>query len=287
MSLRIPASTYRLQLNRSFTLEQAAELTDYLYDLGISDCYTSPLTVARADSMHGYDVIDHGRLNPELGGEEQFLKFARAVAGKGMGLLVDIVPNHMCIVDSFNRWWFDVLENGPSSRFARFFDIDWDPPKDSLTNKVLLPVLGDQYGRLLENQEIKIVYHGGAFEAHYYHLRLPIAPRTWTWMLAPSRERLVERLGESHPDVMELESIMTAINHLPLRTETDAERVRERQREKEIIKSRLSTLVESNAMVSSALQESLEELNGVRGDPRSFDRLEGLLAEQAYRLSFW
>lgn len=287
MSLRIPVSTYRLQLNRSFTLEQAAELTDYLYDLGISDCYTSPLTVARAGSVHGYDVIDHSRLNPELGGEEQFLKFARAVADKGMGLVVDIVPNHMCIVDHFNRWWFDVLENGPSSPFARFFDIDWDPPKASLANKVLLPVLGDQYGLLLENQEIKIVYDGGAFEAHHHDLRLPIAPRTWTWMLAPSRERIVQRLGESHPDVMELESIMTAISHLPLRTETNPDRVRERQREKEIIKSRFSTLVQSSAAVNSALQESLEELNGVRGDSRSFDRLEGLLAEQAYRLSFW
>jgi (1->4)-alpha-D-glucan 1-alpha-D-glucosylmutase len=289
MSSRIPASTYRLQLSRSFTLEQAAELADYLYDLGISDCYVSPLTVARAGSIHGYDVTDHSRLNPELGGEEQFLEFAHTLTNKGMGFVVDTVPNHMCIADPSNRWWFDVLENGPGSPYARFFDIDWDPPKADLVDKVLLPVLGDQYGRVLENQDIRIVYHGGAFEVHYYDLRLPVAPRTWTSILVPTRERLVQTLGdgESHPDVMMLESIVTAISHLPLRTETDPARVRERQREKEIIKSRLSALFESSAPVSSALQASLEELNGVRGDPRSFDRLEGLLAEQAYRLSFW
>lgn len=287
MNARIPASTYRLQFNRSFTLEQAAELTDYLHELGISDCYASPLTVARAGSMHGYDVTDQSRLNPEVGGEEQFFKFARALAAKGMGLVLDTVPNHMCIGDPANRWWFDVLENGPSSPFARFFDIDWDPPKADLANKVLLPVLGDQYGRVLENREIRIVYQGGAFEVCYHDLRLPVAPRTWTRILEPARERLVRMLGESHPDVMMLESIVTAISHLPLRTETDTARVRERQREKEIIKSRLSALVESGAAVSSALQAALEEFNGARGDPRSFDRLEGLLDEQAYRLSFW
>ena len=286
MSPRIPASTYRLQLNRSFTLEQAAELTDYLYELGISDCYVSPLTVARAGSMHGYDVTDHSRLDRQLGEDEHFLTFARGLTDKGMGLVVDTVPNHMCIVDRSNRWWFDVLENGPSSPYARFFDIDWDPPKADLVNKVLLPVLSDQYGRVLENQEIRIVYQAGAFEANYHDLRLPVAPGTWTWMLEPARERLVQ-LGESHPDVMMLESIITAISHLPLRTETAPAHVRERQREKEIIKSRLAALVESSAAVSSALQASLEELNGKRGDPRSFDRLEALLAEQAYRLSFW
>jgi (1->4)-alpha-D-glucan 1-alpha-D-glucosylmutase len=287
VSPRIPASTYRLQLNRSFTLERAAELTDYLYELGISDCYVSPLTAARAGSVHGYDVTDHSRLNPDLGDEGQFLKFARALADKGMGLIVDTVPNHMCIADASNRWWLDLLENGPSSPYARFFDIDWDPPKTDLANKVLLPVLSDQYGRVLENQEIRIVYQGGAFEAYYRDLRLPVAPRTWPRILVPTRERLSQAIGEAHPDVMMLESIVTAITHLPLRTETDPAHVRERQREKEIIKSRLSALVESSATVNAALQASLEELNGVRGDPRSFDRLEELLAEQAYRLSFW
>jgi (1->4)-alpha-D-glucan 1-alpha-D-glucosylmutase len=287
VSPRIPSSTYRLQLNRSFTLEQAAKLIDYLHELGIDDCYVSPLTVARAGSMHGYDVIDHSHLNPELGGEQHFSTFARTLKDKGMGLVVDTVPNHMCIGDPSNRWWFDVLENGPGSPYARFFDIDWDPPKAELVNKVLLPVLGDQYGRVLENQEIRITYQAGAFEANYHELRLPLAPRTWTWMLEPARDRIAQLLGDSSPDLMMLESIITAITHLPLRDETDPARVRERQREKEIIKSRLSALVESSATVNSALQASLQELNGIRGEPRSFDRLEKLLAEQAYRLSFW
>lgn len=287
VSTRIPVSTYRLQFNSGFTFEQAAGLVDYLHELGISDCYASPLALARPGSIHGYDVTDHSIFNPEIGGEPQFLIFAQRLKSRGMGILLDTVPNHMCIADPSNRWWFDILENGPSSPFAGFFDIDWNPPKADLANKVLLPVLGDQYGRVLENQEISVSYQEGAFAAHYFDLVLPLAPRTWIHILEPAHEDLVKRLGESHPDVLELESIVTALGHLPLRTETDPARVRERQREKEIIKGRLSTLVDGSGEVNAALGASLKEINGIKGDPRSFDRLEKLLAEQAYRLSFW
>ncbi len=287
MPARIPASTYRLQLNSRFALGQAAALIGYLDDLGITDCYVSPLTLARPGSTHGYDVTDHGMINPEVGGEEQLLEFARALGAKGMGLVLDTVPNHMCVAHPSNRLWWDVLENGPSSPFAQFFDIDWDPPKADLANKVLLPILGDQYGRVLENQEISITYERGTFDAHYHDLLLPVAPRTWIGILEPALETVRNTLGESDPDVMELESIITALGHLPLRTETDEARMRERQREKEVIKGRLSVLVEKSGEVRSALGASLAELNGTKGDPRSFDRMEKLLADQAYRLSFW
>jgi (1->4)-alpha-D-glucan 1-alpha-D-glucosylmutase len=287
MSVRLPTSTYRLQFNCSFSLKQASELIDYLSALGISDCYASPLTLARPGSLHGYDVTDHSLLNPEIGTEEDLIEFSRGLRSRDMGLILDIVPNHMCIAHPSNHWWMDVLENGPSSPYAGFFDIDWDPPKADLTNKVLLPVLGDQYGKILENQEIKITYEGGTFVAHYYELALPVAPRSWTLLLEPALETVKRVLGESDSAVMELASIITALSYLPLRTETDQERVKERQREKEVIKGRLSGLVDASPKVRVAIASSLKEINGIKGSPHSFDRLERLLEDQAYRLSFW
>ena len=219
--------------------------------------------------------------------EEQLVEFAYGLRSRDMGLILDTVPNHMCIAHPSNGWWVDVLENGPSSPFARFFDIDWDPPKADLKNKVLLPVLGDQYGKVLENQQIKITYEGGTFALHFYEFVLPVAPRTWTLLLEPVLEKLRPILGESDSAVVELASIVTALTYLPLRTETDQARVKERLREKEVIKGRLSALTETSADVRAAIDVSLTEINGVKGDPRSFDRLERLLEDQAYRLSFW
>ena len=219
--------------------------------------------------------------------EEQLVEFAYGLRSRDMGLILDSVPNHMCITHPSNGWWTDVLENGPSSPFARFFDIDWDPPKADLKNKVLLPVLGDQYGKVLENQQIKITCEGGTFALHFYEFVLPVAPRTWTLLLEPVLEKLRPILGESDSAVVELASIVTALTYLPLRTETDQARVKERLREKEVIKGRLSALTETSADVRAAIDVSLTEINGVKGDPRSFDRLERLLEDQAYRLSFW
>src|SRR5262249_2107445 len=148
-------------------------LVEYLNELGISDCYASPVLAAKSGSMHGYDVIDHSRFNPELGGEEAFNLFAQKLKEHEMGLIMDVVPNHMCIAGGANQWWNDVLENGPSSPYARFFDIDWHPPKMDLTHKVLLPILGDQYGRVLENQEFQLEYRRGAFYVRYHEIALP------------------------------------------------------------------------------------------------------------------
>src|SRR5271155_4965989 len=193
-----PAATYRLQFNHTFTFEQAAGLVDYLDELGITDLYASPFLMARPGSLHGYDVTDHSRFNPEIGDEDSFRHLSERIQQRGMGLIVDVVPNHMCISHPSNRWWWDVLENGPSSFFARFFDIEWHPPKAELANKVLLPVLGDQYGRVLENQEIRVIYADEELKVTFYETPLPLAPRTWNMILEPAVAKLRDKLDPSH-----------------------------------------------------------------------------------------
>jgi (1->4)-alpha-D-glucan 1-alpha-D-glucosylmutase len=284
---RIPAATYRLQFNSRLTFEQAAGMVDYLHDLGVSDCYASPPLAARPDSSHGYDITDHSKINPEIGSEEEFAEFARRLGRRGMGLILDVVPNHMSIAGSSNRWWNDVLENGPSSPYAQFFDIDWMPPKPDLAGKVLLPMLGDQYGHALENQEITITCRQGAFFANYCETWLPIAPRSYIQILDPMLPEMIAAYGAHHPHVLEMESIITALGHLPRRDETAPEMIRERQREKEIIKRRIDLLLTECDVARRALGDSLRDLNGTKGVPESFDRLERLLADQAYRLCFW
>ena len=284
---RIPAATYRLQFNSRLTFERAAGLVDYLYDLGVSDCYASPLLTAWRGSSHGYDITDHSNLNPEIGSEEVLAEFTRRLGRRGMGLIMDVVPNHMSIAGSSNCWWNDVLENGPSSPYAQFFDIDWRPPKPDLAGKTLLPMLGDQYGRALENQEITVNCRQGAFFANYYETWLPIAPRSYIQILEPMLPEMIAAYGAHHPHVLELESIITALGHLPRRDETAPEMVRERQREKEIIKRRIDLLLTECDVAGRALDNSLRDLNGTKGTPESFDRLERLLTDQAYRLCFW
>ncbi|HEX9899066.1 MAG TPA: alpha-amylase family glycosyl hydrolase, partial [Candidatus Methylomirabilis sp.] len=165
---RVPVATYRLQFNRAFTFRDAVAVVPYLDALGLSDLYASSCLAARPGSMHGYDIADHNRLNPEIGTEEDYAGLADALRARGMGQVLDLVPNHMGIAAGCNRWWNDVLENGPSSPYAEFFDIDWDPVKPQLANKVLLPILGDQYGRVLENQELTLEYAEGGFALRYF-----------------------------------------------------------------------------------------------------------------------
>jgi len=284
---RIPGCSYRVQLNKNFNFRDATALVDYLDALGVTDLYASPVLAARPGSTHGYDVVDHDRLNPDLGTESDLDALSAALTARGMGLILDLVPNHMCIASSDNRWWNDVLENGRSSPFSPFFDIDWHPPKSELQEKVLLPVLGEQYGRVLENQEITIRYAAGAFFACYYESRYPIDPRTIVPLLEPMAADLRRNHPEDHPDVLEIDSIVTAAKHLPKRWETDSAQVRERQREKEIVKRRLDALVSGSAAARDALERSLAAINGEKGKPQSFDRLEALLGDQAYRMSFW
>ena len=287
LPLRLPLSTYRLQFNASFTFQDASRILPYLSQLGITDCYASPYLKAAPGSTHGYDVVDPTELNPEIGTEADYQAFIQALHHLGMGQILDVVPNHMGIAGSTNPWWQDVLENGPSSRYATFFDIDWTPVKPELENKVLLPILGDQYGIVLENQEIILHYDDGQFFLTYYENRLPIDPCTWSTILTFSQDTLIQSLEESDPHLHEYQSIMTALSHLPGRTETDPERVAERYREKEVIRRRLSTVLAENSTIHNFLLENIRLLNGTKNEPRSFDVLDHLVSHQAYRLAYW
>jgi (1->4)-alpha-D-glucan 1-alpha-D-glucosylmutase len=285
-----PSSTYRLQFHAGFTFDDARRLIPYLHDLGISHIYASPYLRARSGSMHGYDVADPSSLNPELGSQEDFDGMVADLRERGMGQLVDIVPNHMGIGDPGNYRWLDVLENGPASIYARFFDINWRPtlaqPQDQL--KLVVPTLGDQYGKVLENGELSVEYSGGAFEIAYYDHRFPVAPDTYPLVLDGVLSRMEDELGRRHDQVQELASIITAIRHLPPRRMLDAAAMEERNREKEIVKRRLDTLYDASAPFRLALDAERHVVNGSREvGPDSFDRLDYLVDHQSYRLAFW
>jgi (1->4)-alpha-D-glucan 1-alpha-D-glucosylmutase len=284
---RLPVSTYRLQFNAGLKFRQVETFVDYFSALGITDLYASPLLQAREGSTSGYDVVDCSAINGEIGTADELASLVSALHERGLGLILDVVPNHMGTASTRNRWWQDVLENGPSSLYATYFDIDWDPPKPDLSAKVMLPVLGDQFGRVLEDARLAVVFQDGAFWLHYYDSRFPLSPNSYAAILDPQTSHLQQTLGEQHADLLEFLSILTAIRNLPPLTSQDRLKTQERQREKEIIKRRLKELVERSEVVRQSLDANLRELNGTRGNPRSFDRLEELLEQQAFRLSYW
>jgi len=283
---RIPRATYRLQFHKGFTFQQARDLVFYFDELGISDLYASPLFAPCQENSHGYDVCDHKRFNPAIGNQEDFDALAAGLQGRSMGLILDVVPNHMGIGGN-NHWWMDVLENGPSSIFSCFFDIEMQPVKPELENKVLLPILEDQYGKVLEGGKFRLAFEGGAFFIYYYEHKLPLAPRTYSQILAFRMEPLTETLGKENEHLQELQSILTALNYLPSQTELTPEKIEERIREKEVIKRRLAALYQSSPEIQAAIDETLQVFNGNVEDPRSFDLLDGLLSAQAYRPAFW
>ncbi len=283
----LPTATYRLQFNAGFTFQAATELVDYLATLGISHCYASNYLRAVPGSLHGYDVADPTQLNPEIGDEQSYGAWVDALQAHRMGHIIDLVPNHMGIARSANPWWQDVLENGESSRYADVFDIDWQPIKPELEHKVLLPVLGDTYGAVLERQEIRLEYHQGAFQARYFEHVFPMAPGTYQHILEYELPRLLDDLGPDSDDGTEFLSILTAIRYLPGRLVTDPAARAERQREKEVIKRRLAELTTRSPQVLAHINRSVDTYNGRAGEPRSFDALDALLSAQAYRLSYW
>lgn len=282
-----PAATYRLQLHQGFRFVDATRIVPYLQRLGISHCYASPYLKAVPGSEHGYDLVDHGQLNPEVGSEAEFNTFVATLRRAGMGNILDFVPNHMGVASNENPWWQDVLENGPSSQYSNFFDIDWSPLKTDLANKVLLPVLGDQFGRVLESQQLQLRYADGTFVLGYYERIFPIAPRSYALILGHRLDDLRNLLGPDSVDLAEYQSILTAIHHLPPRETTDIQLRAERDREKEIIKRRLRTLMERAVEIRDFVQHNVALLNGEAGNPQSFDLLEQVLNDQAYRLSHW
>src|SRR5688572_23422604 len=285
--LSTPLSTYRLQFNADFTFDKAAGIVDYLHALGVSHCYASSYLKAVPGSTHGYDVADPTRLNPEVGDEESYRRWIGRLRDHGMGHILDLVPNHMGIARSANPWWQDVLENGASSRYSPVFDIDWTPLKPELEDKVLLPVLGDAYGAVLERQEIRLEYDQGAFRARYYDAVLPIAPGTYDRILGIDKDRLLSTVGEDSEAGIEFLSILTAIRHLPGRKAGEPEQMAERDREKEVIKRRLAALIDTCEQVRVHVDNAVQRLNGTSGVPASFDALDELLGAQAFRLAHW
>ena len=270
----LPSSTYRLQLHAGFDFAAAAAIVPYLADLGVSHLYLSPVLQAVAGSTHGYDVVDHHLVNEELGGEAAFQGLAKSAHNAGLGVILDIVPNHMAISERRNRWWWDVLENGPSSIFAFAFDVDWDPPEAKLRNTVLLPVLGDHYGRELEAGRLRVARDGALFTVGYFDHVLPAAPRTLDSVLADAASRVAGGCEE-------LESIGAAFGRLPKSTTKDRVAVRQRHRDKSVLRVMLERLCNERPEVAAALDAAVDALNA------DFDQLDVFLERQNYRLAFW
>ena len=285
--MRVPLATYRLQLGPQLTFDDAAALLPYLERLGVSDIYTSPFFETSSSGSHGYDVSDHNRLREELGGEPAFRRFAAALRARGMGLLIDLVPNHMGIAGNRNARWLEVLEHGPSAPSAVYFDVDWAPVKRELAGKVLLPILGDQYGAVLDSGQLRLVLEDGALRVRYYDHVVPVAPRSWGRILGHRLGELQAQLGAEHPDLVELKSLISWITTIPHRTETDPARVAAGRRDVEVGRTRLAALLTASPAVAAFVEDNVRAFNGTPGDPHSFDTLDELLDDQAYRLAYW
>ncbi|MEO7097187.1 MAG: malto-oligosyltrehalose synthase, partial [Polyangiales bacterium] len=263
-----PRATYRLQLHAGFTFADACAALPYLVDLGISHLYLSPVLQAAPGSMHGYDVVDPDRVSEELGGEDGFRALATAAQAAGLGILLDIVPNHMSIAGPNNLWWRDVLENGPASYYAIAFDLDWTLED----NRVLLPVLGERYGRALFTGLLAIERVEGRFQVRADVQRFPISPRTLGPVIRDAGRRI---------DHAELEYLGDALAGLPSSHEREHEARLRRHRHRAVLLARLAELCAANAGVDAAVTAEIAAINT---DPLALD---ALLQEQNYRLAHW
>lgn len=265
-------ATYRVQLHPAFGFDAAANIADYLAALGISHLYSSPSLQAAPGSAHGYDVVDPQHVNRELGGAEAHARLHVALARVGLGMILDIVPNHMAIGGRENAWWWDVLENGPASRYAHYFDVDWDPPEAKLRNTVLLPILGEHYGRALEARQITLTRDGGRFTVRYLERELPVAPRSLDIPLSAAAEHC-------HSD--ELAFIAAAFSQLPPPEMSRRSSDQSRHRDKEVLRNLLADLCQRDPAVADAIDAVLAEINA------DIQALDEFLERQNYRLSFW
>lgn len=268
----IPLATYRIQFQSGFTFDDAAHILDYLATLGVTHLYASPCLQAVQGSTHGYDVVNHARVNTELGGEEGHERLVRALHRAGMGQILDIVPNHMAVTGDKNEWWWDVLENGRSSQYASYFDVDWDPGETRFGNKILLPILGDHFGRVLEKGEIRLERHQANFSICYFENMFPVDPRS----TAP----LIARAGEDIA-LPGLCFLAEALGSLPLPSAADRQSIRRRHRDKEVIRGLLEKILDEHPEAARLMDALIAELN------ESPDALESLLDGQNYRLAYW
>jgi (1->4)-alpha-D-glucan 1-alpha-D-glucosylmutase len=266
-----PTSTYRLQIHGGFTLDDAARTADYIAKLGVSHIYTSPFMQAAAGSTHGYDPVDWNAVNVEVGGEAAHARYCARLGELGLGQIVDIVPNHMALATG-NKYWWDVLENGPWSRYAEYFDVDWDPDEARLQHKVLVPVLGDQYGHELENGSIKLVRKGTEFEVQYFDNRLPVSPESMPvflhWAAKACKSEALSFLANS-------------FERLPRPDITDRAAVLARHRDRIVLFLLLERLCEEQPQSIVCLDQAIAALN------KNVDALDEFLQKQNYRLAYW
>lgn len=284
-SADVPQSTYRLQLNRSFTFAQATAIVPYLHELGVSHLYTSPYLKAAVGSMHGYDVVDPALPNPEIGTEAQHAQLCQALAERGMGHVLDIVPNHMGVQDPANRWWQDMLEHGEASPHAGTFDIEWQPANPQTGRRVLLPVLGDHYGKLLEAGELQLRFdaHQGRFQVAYWDHAFPLDPRSYAQVLAA----VAMPTAAPACELAEVASLVDALGQVPPQGSDDPQQRAARLRDAPLYQRRLADLAQAHPWVQDWVQACLARTNGQAGDVASFDLLETVLQAQAYRLADW
>ena len=267
-----PLATYRLQLHREFTFAQATALLPYLARLGVSHVYCSPFLKARAGSTHGYDVVDYGRINPELGDEASFARFCSSLGENGLGLILDFVPNHMGIGHADNAWWLDVLEWGQASPYAGYFDIDWSPPRRDLVGKLLVPILGKSYGAALTGGEIELRFNAptGTFDFWYFDHRLPLHPRDYAAVLGT--------LAHVLPSSRALDALQEAFL-----SEAAPRYVREVANS---AKTALAIAAHDRA-TRQEIDKTAAAWHGVKGDFRSWARLHEVLQRQCFRLAHW
>jgi (1->4)-alpha-D-glucan 1-alpha-D-glucosylmutase len=280
----IPRATYRVQLHSDFRFDDARALVPYLAALGISHLYCSPFLRARPGSRHGYDIVEHDAINPEIGDRASFEALVATLRAHDMGLLMDVVPNHMGVLGGDNRWWIDVLEHGRASSYATYFDIDWDAPEEAHRGRVLLPILGAQYGIVLERGELRLAHEANAgFVLHYYEHRLPIDPATYPRILS----RVAEDPSLAAPLRAALRRLCVALQALPARDAVDPALQATRRRDASALKAELASLMHIHPALAQAVTTGMATLNGDPGQRDSFDALDALVAAQAYRLAYW
>ena len=282
MLARIPNATYRLQFNPSFGFKEAREIVEYLYELGISDIYASPIFKARKGSLHGYDVVDPNKLNPELGTVEDFEELIKELKNRRIGWIQDIVPNHMSYSGE-NEILMDVLENGKDSLYLKFFDIEWNHPHEGIRGRLLAPFLGRLYGESLEDGEIQLRYDENGFAVNYYDLKFPIKLESYLSIFTHRLNTLKKRLGEDHPDFIKLLGIFYSVKNLP----ASRENITERYNQIKFTKRMLWELYTKNHEIKRLIDENIKIFNGEKGNPESFNLLDSSLSEQNFRLSFW
>ena len=283
---RFPSATYRVQLSQDFRFGDATRILDYLHTLGISDVYLSPILASRKGSGHGYDVTDPSRINPALGTEEEFSTLQSELHNRGMGLLLDTVPNHMA-ASAENPWWMDVLENGTQSAFAAFFDIEWHPHARSLDGKILLPVLGRPFGEALDAGESRLTFQDARFFFQYFESLFPLTPRSYHAILNHRFDRLKEVLGEEDPAYHEYSGILASVRELSNANRRASENTADQRMRFEASRDRLRSLITSSKEVAKLVEDNVADINGKEGDPVSFGFVQRLLAEQNYKLAFW